>query len=305
LFTALLTSGIFLLLFSLLRRLMGPNPLIDLPYLRNWNTILLAIALFWFRFVLLATALIIPQSLAIRGFEAAQYAPAVLWTAVPELLLALVAAYLLNRGLDPRLVLAAGFTCIAAACLLNAQYTSVWSAENYFPTELLMAAGQSFAFVGLVSALVLQAIFSGGLQLPQRALTFAAFFHTVRLLGGEIGGTVMGHFIAQREKLHSFLLGLQVQRGNWITDGTVRNLTWGLAPKSSVLGAAAGRAVGIVSGRVRLQAYTLTFIDAFHLIAWGCVATLLLIAMLRKAPLNYRELGSIPQGGGAAPKDKV
>src|SRR5208282_5770141 len=52
-FTALFTTGTFLLLCSLVRRLRGPNPLVDLPYLRQWNTILLGIALFSFRFSLL------------------------------------------------------------------------------------------------------------------------------------------------------------------------------------------------------------------------------------------------------------
>ena len=68
-------------------------------------------------------------------------------------------------------------------------------------------------------------------------------------------------------------------------------LTRGLAAKSSGLTAAAGRAVGLVSGSVRLQAYSLTFIDAFHFVAWTSVATLLLIALLRGSPMNYRDLG--------------
>src|SRR5262249_55411364 len=158
-------------------------------------TIVLGFGLFAFRFCLLATIIVIPQSLSIRGLDAAQFAPAVLWTAVPELLLAAFAAHLLNRGLDSRLLMAAGFGTIAFACILNADFTSAWSAENYFPTELLMAVGQSFAFVGLVSTIVLQAFFSGGLNSPYRILTFSAFFHVVRLFGGQIGVATMGRFI--------------------------------------------------------------------------------------------------------------
>ena len=45
--------------------------------------IALALGLFSFRFVLLATALVIPQSLSFRGLDPAQFAPAVVWTAVP------------------------------------------------------------------------------------------------------------------------------------------------------------------------------------------------------------------------------
>jgi DHA2 family multidrug resistance protein len=188
--------------------------------------------------------------------------------------------------------------------LLNAQFTSAWSAENYFQSEPLMAVGQSFAFLGLVTSIVLQALFSGGMASPQRVLTFSAFFHTVRLFGGETGTVLMGRFIAEREKLHSFLLGLQVQRGDWITEGTVHNLTLGLAAKSSGFATAAGRAVGIVDGKLRLQAYALTIIDAFHFVAWMCVATLLLIATLRSSPLHFGDLPALQSNLKPAPGDR-
>src|SRR5262245_40504387 len=101
-FTALVASGLFLVLCAVARRMRAPNPLIDLPFLRNWSTIAAAVALFAFRFVLLATALVTTQSLAFRGLDAAQYGPAVLWTATAEMFLAVFAAHLLTKGLDSR-----------------------------------------------------------------------------------------------------------------------------------------------------------------------------------------------------------
>jgi DHA2 family multidrug resistance protein len=288
---ALFLGAAVFLLGSLIRRLRSPNPLVDLPYIRLWNTQVLGFGLILFRFCLLSTIILVPQSLAVHGFEADQIAPAVVWTAVPQILIAVIAALLLLYGLDSRLLMATGFSCMAAACLLNAQYTSAWSAADFYRSELLMGVGQSFAFIGIVSTIVLQAIFTGGLTKPQDALTFSAFFHVIRLLGGQIGVAFMTHFIAVREQVHSNLLGLQVQQGNWNTDAAIRQLTAGLYGKSSGLGAATGRAVGLVSARVRLQAYALTFIDGFHLIAWACVAALLLIALLKKSPLHYGELG--------------
>ena len=294
-FTALFASGLFLLLCSLIRRLREPNFLVDLPYLRQWNTILLALALFAYRFVLLATIIIIPQSLSVRGLDAQQYGPSVLWTAVFELFLAFVGALFLSKGFDSRLLMAAGFAAVAFACLVNACYSSAWAPENYFRSELLMAVGQSFAIVGLVAALVQQAAFSGGLSAPQRALTFAAFFHTVRLLGGQVGVAFMGHFIADREKLHSNLLGLHVQSGSWVTDENLHQLAAGLSAKSSGLMAATGRAAEIIGSKLRLQAYSLTFIDAFHLVAWTCAGILLLTALLRKAPMNFAQISLLQQ----------
>ncbi len=292
-FTALFAAGAFLLLCAVVRRLRAPNPLVDLPYLHDWNTAILGFVLYAFRFCLLATIVIIPQSLSVRGLDAAQFGPAVLWTAVTELGLAVVAAQLLNKGLDSRLLTAFGFATIAFTCLLNADYTSTWAAENYFRSGLLMGVGQVFAMVGMVSTIILQVMFSGGLNSPQRVLTFSAFFHVVRLFGGQVGVALMGHFIAEREKLHSFLLGLHVQPGSWLTTQTITELTGGLAAKSTGVAAAVGRAVGITAGSVRLQAYALSFIDAFHLIAWTCVAVLLLVAMLRRFPMNYRDLRAV------------
>ena len=113
----------------------------------------------------------------------------------------------------------------------------------------------------------------------------------------------MGHYIAVRERVHSNLLGLHVQSGNWLDEASIRQMTAGFYAKSSGLAAATGRAVGVVNGRVRLQAYALTFIDGFHLIAWACVSALLLIALLHKSPLSYGELG-FPDGETAA-KERI
>ena len=154
--------------------------------------------------------------------------------------------------------------------------------------------------VGLVAALALQAFFSGGLDSPQRVLTFSAFLHVVRLFGGQLGTTVMSRFIAEQEKLHSYLLGLQVQPGDWISEQTVRLLTAGLAARSNGTAGAGGRAVGLVAGEVRLEAYSLAFVDAFHLVAWVSVAALILIATLRRYPLNFRDLAALDEGGRQA-----
>jgi len=292
-FNALFWSGSFLVLCALIRRLRGPNPMVALPYLWQWNTVLLGTLLFWFRFTLTGTIILIPQSLAIHGFEAAQIGPAVIWSAVPLLLVALIAALLLLRKLDPRLLMAAGFACTAFAVCLNAEYTTAWSAANYYRTELLTGVGQAFSFIGLVGCIILQGIFSGGMSKPQWILTFSAFFHTIRLFGGTTGAVYMGHFLAEREKLHSNLLGLHATRGNWITDGNLHASAAGVYAKSFGAAEAAARSVGLIGARLRLQAHALSLNDGFLLVAWTCLVALLLTALLRKSPLNYGHLSTL------------
>ena len=292
-FNGLFWAGAVLLLCALIRRLLGPNPLVALPYLLKWNTVLLGCLLFWFRFTLTTTIILIPQALAIRGLEADQIGPAIIWSAIPLLPVAFLAGLLLIRKLDPRVLFAVGLACTAFAAILNGQYDSGWAAHNFYRTELLTGVGQAFSFIGLVGCIVLQGVFTGGLAKPERILTFSAFFHTIRLFGGTAGAIYMAHFIAVREKFHSNLLGLHVAKGNWITDWNIHAMTARLYPQSSGAAAAGARAFGLVAGRLRLQAYTLSLNDGFILVAWSCVCALILVALLRrKSVLNYGELSS-------------
>src|SRR5216684_4496443 len=232
---------------------------------------------------------------AVRGLEPEQIGPAIIWSAVPLIPLAFTAALLLLRKFDPRLLLAIGLACTAFAAWLNSQYSSTWAAENFYRTELLTGVGQAFAFIGLVGCIVLQAIFAGALAKPEWVLTLSAFFHTVRIFGGTAGALYMGHFVAQREKLHSNLLGMHVSNGDWLTGQNIHAMTAGLYAKSSGLATAGARAVDLIAARVRLQAYSLSIIDGFLLIAWSCVCALILVALLRKSPLNYGDLSTVQQ----------
>jgi MFS transporter, DHA2 family, multidrug resistance protein len=303
-FNACFWSGSFFLLCALVRRLRAPNPLVALPYLLKWNTILLGCLLFWFRFTLCTTIILIPQSLAIHGFEADQIAPAIIWSAIPLLPIALLAALLLLRKLDPRVLFATGLACTAFAAWLCSQYTTTWAAENFYRTELLVGMGQAFAFIGLVGCIVLQAIFAGALAKAEWVLSFSAYFHVIRIFGGTAGAIYMGHFVAQREKFHSNLLGLHVAAGNWITDQNIRALTAGLASKTSGMTAAGARAIDLIGARLRLQAYSLSLNDGFLLISWSCACALIFVALLRKSPLNYGDLSAMQQISASGKESK-
>jgi MFS transporter, DHA2 family, multidrug resistance protein len=294
-FNALFAGGAFFLLCALVRRLRGPNRLVALPYLFKWNTVLLGSLLFWFRFTLCTTIILVPQALAIRGFEPDQIGPAIIWSAAPLIPLAFTAALLLLRKFDPRLLLAIGLACTALAAWLNAQYSTAWAAENFYRTELLTGVGQAFAFIGLVGCIVLQAIFARALAKPEWVLTLSAYFHTIRIFGGTAGAIYMGHFLAQREKLHSNLLGLRVGSGDWITQQNIHAMTAGLYAKSSGMATAGARAIDLIAARLRLQAYSLSILDGFLLVAWSCACALIFVVLLRRSPLNYRDLSEMQQ----------
>jgi len=278
---AMLVTAAFLIIAAIIGRWRSPNPLINVPFLKQRNTILMGISLFSFRFVLLAIALLIPGYLgAIKGYRPLETGHVLLWNAAPELLVGLIAAWIMRR-VDNRLMIATGFAICASACLLNTQLTSAWAGDNFWTSQLIISVGLSFTFVALISLLTHQGANSGALQSPIKALTYSAFLHTIRLFGGEVGTAVMQRFIAVREQFHSNLIGLHVETGNWLTDERLRLLTGGVSSNSAGMDEAQQRSAALLNAQVRQQAYTLAYMDAFLLIAWVCVGIILLIAFLK------------------------
>ena len=293
---AMLVTGAFFILAAAIRRWMSPNPLVNLPFLKNRNTLILGAALFSCRFVLLAIALLIPAYLgAIQGYRPLETGRVLLWVGVPQVIVGIIAARLMRR-FDSRLIFAIGFAIIAVACLMNAQLTSAWAGDNFWTSQLVICAGLSVTLAALVGSIIQQGVNSGAVFRPVDILTFAAFFHGVRLFGGEVGVAFMQRFISVREQFHSNLIGLHVEAGDWLSDERLRMLTGGVAGNSSGIDEAQQRAAALLGGQIRQQAYTLAFMDGFMLIAWVCVGMIVLIALLKRMEILFDSSSPKPPG---------
>ena len=290
----LVVAAIFLLLASAARHLILPNPLINFRFLARRNTLLLTGVLVLFRFVLLATVITIPSYLAsVQGYRALQTGPVLLWVAIPQLVLGILAIYLL-KYIDARLILATGFALVGAACIMNASVTSVWSGNNFWLSQLVMALGLALSFNALVGSLILEVVNTGALSRPIDVLTFAGYFQTTRLLGGQFGTAFMQHFIPAREQFHSNMLGLSVQLGQQATNQRLARLTAGMASQSTSSAAAAQKAALILGLQVRQQAFTLAIADSFLLVAWAAVCCLVIVACMASVPTQFRHVMTAP-----------
>jgi len=293
---AMTVTGAFLLVVAGIRRWVSPNPFFNIPFVIKRNTLIFGLVLFSFRFVLLAIAFLIPSYLGtIQSYRALETGPVMLWIILPQLVMGWVSVQLMKR-LDGRLPLALGFTMVAIACLLDATLTSAWVGDNFWLPQLVMAAGLSLTFVGVVGGLVQQALESGALASPFNALTFSAFFHGIRLFGGEIGAAVMQRVVAVREQFHSNMIGMHVSVGGWLTDERLHQLAGGLFSGSSGMEEAQGRAVVALSSQVRQQAYTLAFADGFLVIVGACICIIVMIALAKQTRIYFDS----PPGAGAS-----
>ena len=297
---ALAMTGALLLLLSLTRRARRPNPLINLRFLLRRNIVLLALCLIMFRFDLLATLVAVPSYLSsLHGYLPLQTGPVLLWDALPQLLWGITAIYLL-RVVDARLVMATGFTLTAIACIMNAHLSSAWTGSSFLDTQLLIAVGQALAVNGLVGSIILEVVNSGALTRPIDVLTFSAFMHTVRILGGEIGVAFLQRVLDVREKFHSNILGLNVHPGSPAVMQRFFGLTAGVASGSPGPGTAAGRAAEILSLQIRGQAFTMAVSDAFTVFAWVSIACLCVIACMGRVKTQYRQILANPAAAVAA-----
>jgi DHA2 family multidrug resistance protein len=193
------------------------------------------------------------------------------------------------RRVDNRLVFASGFAIVAAGCLLNAQLTSSWSGDNFFISQIVLGCGLPLAFTALVGSIVQNSFDSGALASPMNILTYSAFIHSVRLLGGEAGSAMMQRLVSVREKFHSNMIGLHLDGGNWLVSERVASLAHGIFPSSAGTQEAQQRAVVVLGGQVRLQAFALAYSDCYMAIALVAALAIILIALLKPMKIYFDE----------------
>jgi MFS transporter, DHA2 family, multidrug resistance protein len=287
---ALVVTGLFLLMAAILHYFALRAPLIDLKFLMRRNTVLLGLVVLLFHITMMATVVLLPSYLGnVKGYLPLQTGRVMLWVGLPQFVFGLIAIYLL-RYIDARLILTASFTLVAIACLMNAQLSSAWSGTNFGHSQAVMAVGLALAFNALVGAIILEIVNSGGLRRPIDTLTFAGFFQTVRLFGGQIGTAFMLHFLSVREQFHSNILGLGVRLGGTATRQRLLLLSGAMAPHSTGTNMSIGRALEILDLQVRQQAFTLAITDSFKLVAWSAACCLIVIACMAPVPKQYRQL---------------
>jgi DHA2 family multidrug resistance protein len=276
----LLLSGAVLLVGFFVHEASIPDPLVDLKVAFAPPLPRLLVLIAFLRLTILSTAYLIPQYLqAVRGFRALEVGQTLIWIAAPQLVFCPLAALMLRRT-DPRLVSSIGFIFVSIACLMVAHgLTPFWSSDQFLPSQLLQAVGQSFALSGILFFAVLH-------LRPQDALTFGAAVQTARLMGGEIGQAFVATFARVRSQTASNLIGLHVRSG----DGAVMQR---LAAYGAVTGRAGAdptsgpaRAASVLGAVVRSAATTQGVIDAFVAVAGLTAFALLIVVAHRPAPLG-------------------
>jgi DHA2 family multidrug resistance protein len=273
----LLISGGLLTLLFVLRELWTPRPFLNIRVIVREDLPVLLALLSGFRFIILSTAYIIPTYLqTVQNFRELQVGAVLLWIALPQIVIVLPLAVLLRR-VDARWVLAFGTVLIGIACLMATNLTSQWATEDFLPSQVLQAIGQSFALTALI-VLIVQSIH------PADALTIGSLLQISRLFGGEIGTAFMQTFVRVREQVHSNLIGLHVDGLAGVTADRLSAYRGAVGTRSADVTEIGAKAAKLLANAVAQQAAVLSYIDGFLAAGVGALACLLLAALVRRPP---------------------
>lgn len=270
----LILSGLVLLVAFVIHESRAPYPWLDFRVVLRMPMPLLLLNIAILRLAILSTAYLIPYFLgSVRGFRALQIGDTLIWIAVPQLIVCPLAALMLRRA-DPRITASFGLSLVAAACMGVAYHlTPFWGSDQFLPSQLMQAVGQSFALSGI--------IFIGVLNLrPQDALSFGALLQITRLFGGEAGAAAVATLARMREQRASNLIGQHVARG----DLDVAHRLHAYGQIIAQTGHQAMAAPLLLARAVRAVAATQATIESFVAVAGCAVCGLIVVLILLPAP---------------------
>jgi DHA2 family multidrug resistance protein len=276
-------SGLFMLAVTIIKHMRQPSPLLNLRFLTARNFLLLGVVLTSFRFLLLAPVMLLPQYLEVlHGYRSDQTGQVLAWIAIPELIAAPIAGYLLYK-MDSRLICAIGFALVGFTCFADSRIDPGWTGETFVVTQVLNAIGLAFALTGLIASILRNALALGALKNPNNILTISCWFHICRLFGAEIGKAIMVRFLKVQSTLHYTILAQHVD-GGFLTEERLKLLVGHLFAAGAGYDDARVRALTELGTAMKQQIALLTISDGFLLVALCAACCLLVLGLMVYAP---------------------
>ncbi|NKK91106.1 MFS transporter [Rhizobium leguminosarum bv. viciae] len=271
-----LIGGAVLIVAFFINEMLIEHPWAHISALGSRNVVLLmSIALFYMMTSLSNTTLVPNYLATVAGLRPEQMgATMVQWICMPLVVMTPIAVWAMHRT-DGRFILLIGLCCFAAASLLGTGLTPDWSGDNFRMIYVLQAVGQILAFLSII----VLSVANGD---PKRAAAIGAYIQVIRLLGVQTAQALMATFLRKGEQLHSYLIGLNLERGSEESNVTIAALTHRLTSAGQAV--AQSRATAVLAQQMQRQANVLSYIDAFWLTFFCAMGGVVILAFVGKAP---------------------
>ncbi|BDH45018.1 MFS transporter [Salmonella enterica subsp. enterica serovar Choleraesuis] len=229
-----------------------PLPLLKLQLLARHNFAFGNITLALFLFVAMAGGAIPAAYLTeIQGYRPLEIAPTALCIALPQLVVAPLVAFVINRNwVDSRYVMGLGLLLLTIACIGGSLLTSEWNRDNFYALQVLHTFGQPMIVVPLLMN-------ATGVVHPMEGPFASAMVNSIRGFSAVAASSFLENLITQRERFHSHILLDNI--GNKVT-------------------LSGAEAMAELSEAVRAQAFVLSYSDAF-LALLGVIAVMYVVLL--------------------------
>ena len=251
----LLASGLFFMAAFVLHSWFHRSPAVSPKLFLRRNIGLSLSVMFVSRIALMSSAMIIPQYLArIHGYRALESGPLFMATALPQLLLTPVVAWLCYR-IDPRNLSPVGGILMGVGLLFGSGLTSLWTADQIMPSLVLQSIGGPFL------AIPIMVIITEDIMLVEIPW-IASLAHIFRTVGTAVGVAFVGTLIRVQEQVHSNLIGLHVEAGDVAVQDRISATAHALASRAAA-GEVTTLATALLARTVQREAFVMAYANGF------------------------------------------
>jgi MFS transporter, DHA2 family, multidrug resistance protein len=273
--TATSVLGILTFLWWVLRP-GNKTPAVNLRVITNRNLAAGTLYAFAFGFTLYGGVFVTPQFLqSVQGHTAEQAGLLLFPSGLAAAGIFILVGILVNK-VDTRLLIGVGACVLTLSMLeLNWRLTLTTPDEAYFLPLVLRGAGLGLQIVPL-------SVVALGTLKPQQLADGAGLYNLFRQLGGSVGIALLATLVDRREHFHYARLVEHLSAYDPFQQQQLSQMQSLLASRGLTPYEAQAGAYQSLSGLVQRQATVLTYADAFQLLAWVGMATVLLLVFFQR-----------------------
>ncbi|HEU4903482.1 MAG TPA: DHA2 family efflux MFS transporter permease subunit [Flavisolibacter sp.] len=257
------------------RELKVKHPAVDLHVLKNRNLAFTTIFTFVTGLGLFTSVFVYPVlAQRVLGWTPYETGLSLMAPTLIAVVMMPVIGKLMSKGVTPIPFVIAGFLLFAAYCFISGDVSPDASRSDFFFPLLLRGLGLSMVNLPLINQAV------AGLK-PKEYASGIALNNMIRQLGGAFGIALANNYIAHRYFQHRTDLLSNITTNNPNFQQYANGVTNMLASKAGNAAVAQQQALKLLDLRIDKQAYFLSYLDTFHIIAIFFIAVLPLVAFLR------------------------
>lgn len=266
----------------IIRELKIPKPAVNLKVLGNRNLAFTTIFTFVAGFGLFTSVFVYPVlAQRVLGFSAYETGLSLLPPTLIGVLMMPMIGKSMSKGVPSLPFVVAGFILFAFYAVLNSRVSPDVGRWDFFVPLAIRSFGISMVMLPLINQAV------AGLE-PKDYPSGIALNNMIRQLGGAFGIAIANNFISRHYALHRTSLVSNITEGSAELMQRQSAITHGLMSRMNIDSASAAHsAMGIINSQVDRQAYYLSYLDTFQLIAIFFIAVIPFAGFLRTRKKSF------------------